>query len=135
NLPNLAGGVGRASVAAANGTAYALVGAADGIEYAGFYNSTDNGLTWTKASVPSAPVGLATLDGIASDNFSESFVDQALAIDPADATGQTVVVGGVGIYQSVDAGGTWTTLAPTGGPHSDQHAIAFDSASPHSFFL
>src|SRR4029077_9752028 len=110
NLPNLTGGVGRASVAAANGTAYALVGAADGLEYAGFYNSIDDGVTWTKASVPSAPVGLATLDGNDSGNFAQSFFDQAIAIDPADATGKTIVVGGVGIYQSLDAGSTWTTL-------------------------
>ena len=134
-LPNLTGGVGRASVAAANGTVYALIGAADGIEFAGFYNSIDAGVTWTKATVPSAPVGLSTLDGIDPGNFSESFFDNALAIDPADPTGKTVVVGGVGIYQSVDAGGTWATFARTGGTHSDQHAIAFDAASPHSFFL
>jgi len=35
SLPNLNGGVGRASVAAANGVAYAIIGAADGIEFAG----------------------------------------------------------------------------------------------------
>ena len=57
-----------------------------------------------------------------------------LTIDPADATGKTVVFGGVGIYKSINAGGTWTMLASVGGTHSDQHAIAFDPASAHSFF-
>ncbi len=135
SLPNLSGGFGRASVAAASGVAYAIVGAADGLEYAGFYQSANDGITWTQASVPSAVVDGATLDGSSSSNYSESFFDQALAIDPADATGATVVFGGVGIYRSTNSGANWTSLAPAGGTHSDQHAIAFDPASAHSFYL
>ena len=134
-LPGLSGGVGRASVAAANGVAYAMVGAADGIEFAGFYKSADDGVTWTQASVPSAIVGGVTLDGSNSSNFSQSFFDQTLAIDPADVTGATVVFGGVGIYRSTNFGTSWTSLAPSGGTHSDQHAIAFDPAAVHSFYL
>ena len=134
-LPGLTGGVGRASVAAANGVAYAMVGAADGIEFAGFYKSADDGVTWTQASVPSATVGGVTLDGSNSSNFSQSFFDQTLAIDPADVTGATVVFGGVGIYRSTNFGTNWTSLAPSGGTHSDQHAIAFDPAGAHSFYL
>ncbi len=135
NLPNLNGGVGRASVAAANGVAYAIVGAADGIEFAGFYSSPDDGITWTQASVPSAIVGSTTIDGANSSNFSQSFFDQTVAIDPADATGATVVFGGVGIYRSINSGANWTSLAPSGGTHSDEHAIAFDPSSAHSFYL
>ena len=135
SLPNLSGGVGRASVAAADGVAYAIVGAADGIEFAGFYQSANDGITWTQASVPSAMVGGATIDGSNSSNFSESFFDQTIAIDPADTTGATVVFGGVGIYRSINAGANWTSLAPSGGTHTDQHAIAFDPASAHSFYL
>jgi hypothetical protein len=135
SLPNLSGGVGRASVAAADGVAYAIVGAADGIEFAGFYKSANDGVSWTQASVPSAAVGGATIDGSSSSNFSESFFDQTLAIDPADTTGATVVFGGVGIYRSINSGSNWTSLAPSGGTHSDQHGIAFDPASAHSFYL
>ena len=135
SLPNLSGGVGRATVAAADGVAYAIVGAADGIEFAGFYKSANDGVTWTKASVPSATVGGATIDGSSSSNFSESFFDQTLAIDPADTTGATIVFGGVGIYRSINSGGNWISLAPSGGTHSDQHGIAFDPASAHSFYL
>ena len=112
-----------------------MVGAADGIEFAGFYKSADDGVTWTQASVPSATVGGVTLDGSNSSNFSQSFFDQTLAIDPADATGATVVFGGVGIYRSTNFGTSWTSLAPSGGTHSDQHAIAFDPAGAHSFYL
>ena len=135
SLPNLSGGVGRASVAAAGGVAYAMIGAADGIEFAGFYKSVNDGVTWTRESVPSATVGGTTIDGSSSSNFSESFFDQTLAIDPADPSGATVVFGGVGIYRSINSGSNWTSLAPSGGTHSDQHAIAFDPASAHSLFL
>ena len=135
SLPNLSGGFGRASVAAAGGVAYAIVGAADGLEYAGFYQSANDGIDWTQASVPSAVVDGATLDGSSSSNYSESFFDQTLAIDPADATGATLVFGGVGIYRSTNSGASWTSLAPAGGTHADQHAIAFDPASSHSFYL
>ncbi len=75
SLPNLSGGVGRVSVAAADGVAYAIVGAADGIEYAGFYKSANDGITRTQASVPSATLGSTTIDGSSSSNFSESFFD------------------------------------------------------------
>ena len=135
SLPNLNGGVGRASVAAANGVAYAIIGAADGIEFAGFYKSPDDGVTWTQASVPSAVVDFTTIDGSNSSNFSQSFFNQTLAIDPADATGATVVFGSVGIYRSINSGANWTSLAPTGGTHSDEHAIAFDPSGAHSFYL
>ncbi|HEY6298685.1 MAG TPA: hypothetical protein VIW95_03490 [Candidatus Binatus sp.] len=134
-LPNLTGGIGRASVAAANGVAYAIVGASDGIEFAGFYKSANDGVTWTRASVPSAAVGGTTIDGSSSSNFSQSFFDQTLAIDSADPTGATVAFGGVGIYRSTNSGANWTSLAPSGGTHSDQHAIAFDPAAAHSFYL
>ena len=135
SLPNLNGGVGRASIAAADGVAYAIVGAADGVEFGGFYQSSDDGVTWNKASTPAATVGGSTIDGSSSSNFSESFFDQTLAIDPADSTGATVVFGGVGIYRSTNAGANWTSLAPGGGTHSGQHAIAFDPADAHSFYL
>jgi len=135
SLPNLTGGVGRASVAAANGIAYAIVGAADGVEFSGFYQSANDGVSWSKASVPNTTVGAVTLDGSSSSNFSLSFFDQTIAIDPADPSGATVVFGGVGIYRSTNGGTTWTWLVPSGGTHSDQHAIAFDPASAHSFYL
>ncbi|HYK64205.1 MAG TPA: hypothetical protein VEY94_04615 [Patescibacteria group bacterium] len=135
SLPNLSGGVSRATVAAANGVAYAIVGAADGAEFSGFYQSTNDGVSWTQASVPSTTIGGTTIDGTSASNFALSFYDQALAVDPADATGATVVFGGIGIYRSTNGGGSWTSLASSGGTHSSQHAIAFDPAGAHSFYL
>lgn len=134
-FPGISGQVGRASIAANGGTVYAMVGAPDGIEYLGLFKSTDSGKSWTAKTVPSAVVGgSVTIDGSSAANFSQSFFDQALAIDPGDPTGDTVAFGGVGIYVSSDSGTTWTFLAASGGSHSDQHAISFDPGSAHSFY-
>ena len=135
-FPGFAGAIGRSSIAADSGIVYAMLGAADGIEYAGFYKSSDGGATWTAESVPSASLGDGVvLDGTAADNVSDSIFGQVLAIDPADSSGATVVFGGVGIYRSTNSGAAWTFLAQNGGTHSDQHAVAFDPASAHSFYL
>ncbi|HXW85304.1 MAG TPA: choice-of-anchor D domain-containing protein, partial [Candidatus Binataceae bacterium] len=101
-----------------------------------FYTSTDGGVTWTSATVPQVTLaGGATLDGSSGADASESFFEQALAIDPNDPSGATVVFGGVGIYRSTDAGGSWTFLASSGGTHSAQHALAFDPLDPGGFYL
>jgi hypothetical protein len=135
-FPGFAGAIGRSSIAANSGIVYVMLGAADGIEYAGFYKSADGGATWTAESVPSASLGDGVvLDGTAADNVSDSIFGQVLAIDPADSTGSTVVFGGVGIYRSTNSGAAWTFLAQNGGTHSDQHAVAFDPESAHSFYL
>jgi hypothetical protein len=135
SFPGLAGAVGRSSVAANGTDVYAIVGAFDGVEYRGFYASTDGGVTWSARTVPGAALGGGvTIDGTGAGNFSLSSFDQALAIDPADSSGQTVAFGGVGIYRSTDGGATWTFLANSGGVASEQHAIAFDPASAHSLY-
>ncbi len=135
-FPGFAGTIGRASIAARAGIVYALLGAPDGNEFAGFFKSSDSGLTWTPEIVPSADLGGGVvIDGTSPANVSASMFDQTLAIDPADATGDTVIFGAVGIYRSTDSGGDWTFLAQNGGTHSDQHAIAFDPESAHSFYL
>ncbi|MHB8383886.1 MAG: hypothetical protein ACYDC3_16280 [Candidatus Binataceae bacterium] len=135
-FPGFARSIGRSSIAVEAGIVYAMLGAADGIEYAGFYKSTDGGVTWTAESVPSASLGDGVvLDGTSAGNVSGSLFGQTLAIDPADPSGATVVFGGVGIYRSTDSGAGWSFLAQNGGTHSDQHAVAFDPSGAHSFFL
>jgi hypothetical protein len=108
-------------------TVYAMVGAPDGNEYVGFFKSTDGGLTWTRESVPSFGNGGVAMDGTNPNNFSQSDYDQALLIDPSDSTGDTVIFGGVGIYESTDSGADWSFLAQNGGTHSDQHALTIAS--------
>jgi hypothetical protein len=135
SFPGLTGAVGRTSIAVDGDTAYAIVGAFDGAEYLGFYASTDGGVTWTARTVPSAALaGGVTIDGSKASNFTLSSFAKALAIDPGDPSGQTVAFGGVGIYRSTDGGATWTFLAKSGGVASEQHAITFDPASPHTLY-
>ncbi|MDO8432351.1 MAG: hypothetical protein Q7S58_08070 [Candidatus Binatus sp.] len=132
-LPGLVNGVGRISLAAQSGSAYAMVGAADGIEYSGFYFSWDAGNTWRKRTVPSTTIGGITIDGTSPNNYSLSFFDQALAIDAYKPT--SVVFGGVGVYRTMDTGNTWSSLIPGSSTHSDQHAIAFDRSGTGTFYL
>ncbi len=58
--------IGRASLAARNGTVYAALGAADGVEYLGFFKSIDSGATWAAAQMPGATLSSVTIDGTSS---------------------------------------------------------------------
>ncbi len=128
--------VGRISVAASNATVYAMAGSPREAAYAGFFKSTDGGVSWTAGTVPSWPnPNGGSIDGTSPSNFSQAFFDQALAINPADPTGKTVFFGGVGIYKSTDSGKNWTFLAANGGTHSDQHAFAFNPSNPDQLLI
>jgi hypothetical protein len=126
--------IGRASIAVRNHTVYVTLGAHDGVEYLGFFKSTNDGNSFVAEQVPVAVLPTATIDGTDPRNFAEADFDQALAIDPSDATGATVIFGGVGIYRSTDSGAHWTFIAQNGGVHSDQHAIAMDPFNAGNFF-
>ncbi len=126
--------IGRASVVARNHIVYVTLGAADGIEYLGFFKSTNDGNSFTQMQVPVGSLPTSTIDGTDLSNFSAADYDQALAIDPSDASGATVIFGGVGIYRSTNSGANWTFIGQTGGVHSDQHAIAMDPFHPGNFF-
>ncbi len=117
------------------GAVYAMIGASDGVEYAGMFVSFDSGASWNAGTIlsPSIPsfnstADNTTIDGTSPNNFSQSFYDQALLVMPTDAS--TVIFGGVGLYESPGSyGHLWTFLAPNGGVHSDQHGMAFDPAN------
>lgn len=127
--------IGRASIAARGGIVYAALGASDGIEYLGFFKSSDSGRSWTRMTTPVVAVGGVVIDGASPTNWSQSAFDQALAIDPSDPSAATVIFGGVGIYRSTDSGLHWTFLASAGAVHSDQHALAFDPSHPPRVFV
>src|SRR5208282_5949262 len=101
----------------------------------------NSGFSWTAARLPNLSGGVGRASVAAAGGVAYAIVGAADGIEyagfykSADATGATVVFGGVGIYRSINAGSNWTMLASGGGTHSDQHAIAFDPASAHSFFL
>jgi hypothetical protein len=68
---------------------------------------------------------------------SQCFYDLVMAVDPADATGNTVFAGGAAsidtLIRSTDGGTTWTEISrndvrgATDSIHVDMHAIAFSS--------
>jgi hypothetical protein len=99
--------------------------AAAGSAYQGFFLSTDGGGSWNEsASVPTFnnPNG-TVVDGTGSTHFSQEFYDQTMLVSPTNAA--LVLFGGVGIYESVNFGASWSFLPGTkGGVHSDQHALA-----------
>ncbi len=133
SLPGIPAGPGtlnnmdRQSIAADNGVVYAMIGAPGGAEYAGFFKSTDSGVTWTTETVPSFTSGPVTIDGASPTNFSQSFYDQALVFDTSNP--ERVVFGGVGLYASTDSGATWDFLPSAGGIHSDQHALEMSNST------
>ncbi|HYC35806.1 MAG TPA: hypothetical protein VEC19_05250 [Usitatibacter sp.] len=90
------------------GTAYASVDNANGE----VWRSLDSGATWTKTATP-------------AHLASQGDYDNAIWVDPIDAN--HVLVAGLDIYQSFDAGATFTkvsdwNLTPES-PHADHHAL------------
>jgi PKD domain-containing protein len=101
------------------------------------FNATLAGTSWSVAAYPSY------CDG-------QCFYDMTIGVDPADATASTVYVGGNPEFfnfdlascgsppcfhtnwRSDDGGATWTSISQgngtTGGIHTDDHAIAFDTS-------
>ena len=117
------------------GVVYAMIGAGDGVEYAGMFVSFDAGASWNAGTVltPTIPsfnsvADNTTIDGSNPNNFSQSFYDQAMLVSPTDPS--TLFFGGVGLYKSSGSyGHSWSFLAPNGGVHSDQHCMILDPAN------
>ncbi len=123
-------------------TLYASIAIPDGSPNSGalfeILVSTDGGVSWK--AVPTAP--LLAPDGSTYLGGQGNY-DQAIAIDPNDATGQTFYVGGQSyfspqypggtanntnqIQKTTDGGNTWTDVsvdASGNGPHTDTHGLA-----------
>ena len=116
------------------GVVYAMIGELEGSEYSGMFASFDAGLTWDSGGTVNTPTfptftsGATSIDGTNPNNFSQSFYDQAMLVSPTDPS--TLWFGGVGLYKSAGSyAHSWIFLAPNGGVHSDQHALAFDPAN------
>jgi hypothetical protein len=110
-------GTARAEIAFARsqaGTVYASVDNAKGE----VWRSTDSGATWAKLATP-------------EHLNTQGDYDNAIWVDPTDAA--HVVVAGLDIYQSRDAGVTFTKVSDwrntPGSPHADHHALV----SPPNF--
>ncbi len=94
--------------------------------------STDGGMTWNAVENESSA---NYLNYMGTAGFGMGWYNQTLAIDPADVNANTVYAGGStnggdsGFVKTTDGGMTWhdITVGSDGhGPHTDDHAVAFD---------
>lgn len=111
----------------APGTLYALMELqTEGI--GGLRKSSDFGATWQSMPFPNW-----CSQGSFSNDFTngQAWFDLIAAVDPNDAN--TVIIGGIDLFKSTNAGGTWNQLtqwtpAGCGLPstiHADQHNVVF----------
>ncbi len=94
--------------------------------------STDNGVSWTNMSLP-----VDNDSDMSADDFTrgQAWYDQALSVDPNNA--QNVLIGGIDLFGSVDAGASWGQIGKwwdwaglnCSVVHADQHAISFKPGS------
>ncbi|HLE57370.1 MAG TPA: hypothetical protein VJB15_09825, partial [Rhodothermia bacterium] len=105
---------------------YAIfVGDDDG--FAGFFRSTDSGVSWSLMS--DKPHILSLRDGLTNTGNQGSY-DLALAVSPTKP--EQIYVGGINVWKSRDSGKNWDrkSVWNRGEPtnrfvHPDQHALAF----------
>jgi hypothetical protein len=133
-FPGITAGImGRQTLAvspSSRGTLYAMIAAPNGIQFSGFFRSTDSGDSWAAATAPEVKFGAQFIDGTNATAYALSNFAQTIAVDPGNPS--TLFFGGVGPYLSTTGATTpWTFLGGSVGgtaqvTHADQHAAAFD---------
>ena len=96
------------------------------------YTSANKGATWTTCTLPS---WIDQNCGSPSTDMTrnQAWYDLIVAVDPNDAN--TLLVGGVDIMKSTNAGTSWTQISSWAGAcgrqymHADQHAIIYQPGS------
>lgn len=105
---------------------YVVAGSQNDASFYGLYRSTDVANSFNLTANSPNLFGYAE-DG--SDDAGQSWYDMALAVDPTDAN--KVVVGGINVWKSNDAGSTftisshWVYPATVGYTHADIHTLDF----------
>jgi PKD repeat protein len=133
-------GVQRISIAvtpANSAYVYLLIGQSSDQGLLGIYRSTDSGATFTTQKGPTSP-NLLGWSSAGTDSGGQAFYDLAIAVSPTAAN--TVLVGGVNTWRSLDGGVTWTLNSHwtgSGAPyvHADCHAIQFLPGSSTTYFM
>lgn len=109
-------------------TIYALT-QATAFTIGGIYKSVNGGTTWTSCTLPTdADAGIG-----ADFTRGQAWYDLIAGVDPNNAS--TLIIGGVDIFKSTNAGTSWTQLCHWYGGfgyqevHADQHAIVYQPGS------
>lgn len=105
--------------------AYAIFGNSTDYKVKGIYKTNDKGATWTEVNRPENNYEFAA---------KQSWYDLSMGVDPNDAN--TVVIGGLNIWRSRDAGESWQRLTSGGLDsnliryvHVDQHEVTFRNSN------
>jgi PKD repeat protein len=107
---------------------YAVASSAENSGYYGFYKSTNSGQNFTQVH-DSTSLNLLGWSTDGNDTGGQGWYDLACAADPNDAN--TVYVGGVNTWKSVDGGLSWNIVSHWYGGdgvpyvHADHHSLDF----------
>lgn len=82
------------------------------------YRSTDGGNNWFSLAAPSA---------LNNGSNSQTWFNLTGAVDPTNA--DVLVVGGLNLAKSTDAGASWNTITGSGTVHVDHHALVYNGSS------
>jgi len=92
--------------------------------FTGLFRSTDSGISFSEMSSAPNIMGYATLG---NDNSDQSWYDLAIDVDPDDAS--RILVGGINLWESTDAGASWNIVTQwfnnngIGYVHADIHEV------------
>ncbi|MDP9406173.1 MAG: glycoside hydrolase, partial [Actinomycetota bacterium] len=123
--PNPAMGRIGVAIAPSNPNVIYVTASGESGAHAGFYKSTDGGVTWLPIAHPI----------VVQNNVVYGWWFGRVWVDPNNA--DHVFQAGIGLAESTDGGITWDT---DGGllerdPHADQHALAYDPKVPNRVYL
>ena len=106
---------------------YVLAGNTTDNGLQGFYQSTSAGLTFT--NMPTGGINLLGWNSAGNDLGGQDWYDLAIAASPINPN--EVVTGGVNVWRTTTAGGSWSIYGHwtgSGAPfiHADQHDLEYD---------
>ncbi|MFT6866783.1 MAG: PKD repeat protein [Cyclobacteriaceae bacterium] len=113
-------------------TVYAI--ATTGSDVGWFYRSDNAGVSWTKLAVPFYLNSTSCVASTSDFTRQQAWYDLIIGVHPIDA--KTVVVGGIDLHRSTDAGATWEPISYWTGAcdalvHADQHNFIFRPGFPN----
>ena len=89
----------------------------------GVYRTTDGGTTWSNRSIHTSSPNILGWNGGATGG--QGTYDLTILVEPSNPN--TIYVGGIWLWMSIDGGETWTQVDPWSGGgrfHADQHYLA-----------